>query len=441
MVDDANTLKSLHHKRGVIHRAITNFMKIVDSWVNDPDSRDPDYLQTALETMELNFSKFYDTQEKIEAIDESELDKRDTYETFYNKAKSQAKKLLREFNVTNNPTSLPPSTFEAPLPQIVTQPSNEFSVKIPTVSLPSFSGSVEEWPTFIDNFTRVIHDEPRLPAVRKFQYLKLSLKGSAAATIDSLKITEENYSLALNTLTQKYECPRKIMRKHWAMLRDYPKLVKDTPAALSKFLTTLNLHLQALKNMEAPIDHWDLPLIELILSKISTTTAWHWELSLTDKSMPPYTHLIDFLEKRANCTDFNPSDQPKVTNSRHDNSRNRKSDFSTNQAFVTSNSSTNSLNKPSNCIICSQEHPIYRCATFRELSVEERQKRATNLSLCFNCLGQKHGMRQCLSKSTCRECNARHHTLLHQPQASSSMLNKEMTTSKNPSEMQQSSKA
>lgn len=36
-----------------------------------------------------------------------------------------------------------------------------------------------------------------------------------------------------------------------------------------------------------------------------------------------------------------------------------------------------------------------------------------NSPLCFNCFSHIHDLRSCDSKSTCRKCNQRHHTLLH----------------------------
>lgn len=35
--------------------------------------------------------------------------------------------------------------------------------------------------------------------------------------------------------------------------------------------------------------------------------------------------------------------------------------------------------------------------------------------LCFNCLGKGHTLPTCARKRTCRECSAKHHSLLHQP--------------------------
>ena len=45
----------------------------------------------------------------------------------------------------------------------------------------------------------------------------------------------------------------------------------------------------------------------------------------------------------------------------------------------------------------------------------DRRKDAKDLKLCYNCLSNKHQIKECKSKVSCRECNKRHHTLLHDP--------------------------
>ena len=47
------------------------------------------------------------------------------------------------------------------------------------------------------------------------------------------------------------------------------------------------------------------------------------------------------------------------------------------------------------------------------MPTDERWTVAMDCGICFNCLEEKHGAKQCKLKSQCERCNALHHTLLH----------------------------
>lgn len=66
------------------------------------------------------------------------------------------------------------------------------------------------------------------------------------------------------------------------------------------------------------------------------------------------------------------------------------------------------------CVICKQDHRIYSCPTFRNLTIDDRRGKVKALELCFNCLGVKHTARDCKSTKGCKICNSSHHSLLHQ---------------------------
>nr|XP_049466396.1 uncharacterized protein LOC125907537 isoform X1 [Anopheles coluzzii] len=67
-----------------------------------------------------------------------------------------------------------------------------------------------------------------------------------------------------------------------------------------------------------------------------------------------------------------------------------------------------------NCKLCNDDqHNIVHCPEFLALSTRERQIKAQELRLCYNCLGAGRSSRRCESRRTCRRCNKHHHTLLH----------------------------
>ena len=64
----------------------------------------------------------------------------------------------------------------------------------------------------------------------------------------------------------------------------------------------------------------------------------------------------------------------------------------------------------SKCNFCGSVHATEDCATFANLSVDERVKKIQQLRLCFHCFESGHISRNCDAKPTCLKCQKRHHS-------------------------------
>ena len=88
-------------------------------------------------------------------------------------------------------------------------------------------------------------------------------------------------------------------------------------------------------------------------------------------------------------------------------------------AASSSASSNGTGTKPSrvqpNCIVCKDNHPLWRCRVFLDTTPTERAKIVAENKLCFSCLKGNHSFRQCPQPRKCNKdgCNSSHNTLLH----------------------------
>ncbi|GFY54952.1 DUF1758 domain-containing protein [Trichonephila inaurata madagascariensis] len=73
---------------------------------------------------------------------------------------------------------------------IHTRNSDSTEIKLPTLSLPTFSGIIDEWLTFSDLFQAAVTNKQNLTGAQKLQYLKGVLKGDAQKIVQSLPITD-----------------------------------------------------------------------------------------------------------------------------------------------------------------------------------------------------------------------------------------------------------
>ncbi|XP_076384580.1 uncharacterized protein LOC143263681 [Megalopta genalis] len=287
-------ISTLRRKRGNIIGQITTLTRVLDN------SQDPDHCDKLLITEHLNglvksWNRFDDIQFEIETLDSSEETRRSEIQCDYYAVVARAKRILQQDesrnNTRNNLTESTASIVSAPI-----------AVKLPEMRLPTFDGTIENWSSFYDLFSSTIDRNENLTLVQKLQYLRSTLTGKAAACIKSLTTTDVNYPAAIEILKEKFDCLRKTLLRHCDAIREIPKLAKDTPEAIDDLLDTLNQHLRALNNLGEPVATWNTLLISTILSKLNSDTILQWELTLPDKQMPSYTHLIKFLRKRANCS-------------------------------------------------------------------------------------------------------------------------------------------
>ena len=56
---------------------------------------------------------------------------------------------------------------------------------------------------------------------------------------------------------------------------------------------------------------------------------------------------------------------------------------------------------------------LYLCTGFKKLTLEKKLNVVKRNKLCYNCLSSRHLSSTCKSKSSCKECGAKHHTFLH----------------------------
>lgn len=73
---------------------------------------------------------------------------------------------------------------------------------------------------------------------------------------------------------------------------------------------------------------------------------------------------------------------------------------------------TQNNNSSYTCPLCNDNHFLHNCQSFRQLTVDERVRKVTELKVCLNCLRPGHINKKC-RLSRCWYCNSKHNTLLH----------------------------
>ncbi|XP_055584990.1 uncharacterized protein LOC129737853 [Uranotaenia lowii] len=277
-------------------------------------------------------------------------------------------------------------------------------VRLPQIKLQTFSGNIDEWMSFRDLYTSLIHWKTDLPDVEKFHYLKGCLQGEPKSLIDSLQITRANYQVAWDLLVKRYNNSKLLKKKQIQALFKLPQLSRESPSELHCLVEEFHKAVQILDQVVQAADYKDLLLVHLLTSRLDPVTRRSWEEHSASEEQETINQLMDFLQKKVTVLESLPvkSAESKLVNQHLSKPRLPfvKTSYG---SFQTSGS---------NCPMCSGGHFLHECADFKKLNATERDSVLLKQALCRNCLRAGHQSRDCKSKFSCRNCKGRHHTLV-----------------------------
>jgi hypothetical protein len=383
-------------KRGIIKGKIKRFQSYLDK--HTPDIHLEEF-NSRYSVFKPILSEFDDIQEKIDIIEGTDSSaERDEFENQYHSLCSRAEIIIKEFysenNTLKNTSSHTSTTETAPVP-----------VRLPTISLPLFSGKYDQWMSFYDTFISLIDKNESLSDVQKLQYLKSSLRDQAAQTIQNIELTAANYSVALDLLKRQFHNTRIIVQNHIKLLFELPQTQKDKPNSLRHIVNSTYTHLRAIDNLNVNIDNWDPIIIHLITTKLDTVTHREWELSTQPNKLPTLTELTDFLEKRSQTLETVNSNKGVETHPPLFQQKYK-------HKFQPKLKSHLAVNEP-RCSFCNGNHLIYFCTQFKQTPESEKLDKLIKARVCINCLRSNHTVQQCKSPTGCKHCGKRHHSMLH----------------------------
>ncbi|GFY77442.1 DUF1758 domain-containing protein, partial [Trichonephila inaurata madagascariensis] len=275
-----------------------------------------------------------------------------------------------------------------------TRNSDSTEIKLPTLSLPTFSGVIDEWLTFSDLFQAAVTNNQNLTGAQKLQYLKGVLKGDAQKIVQSLPITDGNFQIAWDLLKERYFHKREILSSLMKKLMNISPITCESHAQILKLVDSTKECVRLLETLDLKVEGTaDIILMFIIQFKLDSTTRGWWERSLDSEKIPSLSELLQFLSNHARSLMTEGYGVKR-------NISNKK---------VTLVASGFQLH----CSYCQNNHNLNKCDAFQNLSVQKRVNFVKSNNICFNCLTQFHRKSACKSTNKCRKCGKSHHTLLH----------------------------
>jgi len=178
-------------------------------------------------------------------------------------------------------------------------------VKLPSIQLPTYDGTISTWLHFRDTFESVIIQNNTLSNVQRFHYLLSSLKGEAKQLIANLQISHDNFVVAWDLVTQRYNNIKLIAMTHVKQLFHLPFVRRNDATSLHQLINHVSSNINAIQALALNTSMQDWLLNHLLLSVLYSETHKEWELqTATQQDIPTTSAATDFLEARCKALEL-----------------------------------------------------------------------------------------------------------------------------------------
>lgn len=287
-------------------------------------------------------------------------------------------------------------------------------VKLPQISIPTFSGDYKEWPAFYDAFVSLVDSNGELRDVNKMHYLRSSLKGTAFSLISRMKVTEANYAIALRALVDRFENKRAIVNECLKDFINQTAMKNRSAKEIRSLIDTTKETLQCIETLRISIDEWGPFVVYIVQTKMDDYTRSEFENYLGGSTeIPRYKILEIFLETQFRIVD---GSSVVLSSSEHVNNTRKENTYKQ----IPNNIKRNQPHMNEKCPLCSNDplssgnhdHWLLNCPKFLEWSPQQCRTFAINNNSCIICL-HSHEKDQCKSKYRCKKCGGAHCSKLH----------------------------
>jgi len=241
--------------------------------------------------------------------------------------------------------------------------------------------------------------------VKKLQYLKASLTGTASHLLKNTALTADNFQKAWDDLISFYENKRLLVNAAIQALLSLRRMTRESATDLEYLYTNLMQIFRTLETLQRPVDKWDDFLVFLAVQRLDSDSVKAWEQHLGSAKEPPtWKQFCEFLVTRLlSLQAFEKSRGIKTMTKAQQNTLKSH--------FQAKNSEIGDKSSPS-CIICSSKHYLGGCPQYISKTTQQRYSILTKHGRCYNCLGA-HRVSDCRSTKRCTKCGRKHHTTIH----------------------------
>ncbi|XP_064489069.1 uncharacterized protein LOC135400935 [Ornithodoros turicata] len=268
-------------------------------------------------------------------------------------AKSVAKQVL-----SNPPTDAPLSSNP--------RNRNSTSVKLPKLEISKFDGDLRNWESFWDQFDSTIHSNESLSMVDK---LKGYLTGKAMTVIKELSLSEENYSIAIDLLKDRFGKKSLIIDEHMTRLLNLPKVSDSSEVTkLRELYDEVRTGIRCLEALSVAHSSYGVLLLSVLRKAVPADINLEYERKHCDKDdLDSYLTFLNLEVTGRERGQRGGATKPNVTNIGDGLSRRQQNNFPSGVTLAVGTEHTR-------CVFCeSTEHSLQSCTV--PLSLQEKKEK------------------------------------------------------------------
>jgi hypothetical protein len=287
---ETSRLQQLKRQRAVAKSSLTRIQTFIttgDHKLNE--------IQVRFDELPNIYNKFETAQSELELSSDTDYSvDRQQFENQYFEVKTRFNELL--YPVDDLPHSRHSSPRSSLSENVSQSHSSSVNTKLPVIDLPIFEGQTCSWLHFRDTFEALIVNNTNLTNVQKLHYLNASLKDEAKNLICNLPITHDNFLVAWQLVTQRYNNKRLIAMMHAKHLCQMPQVKGEDASSLRQLINHVSSHMNALQALSLTVPVQDLMLNHLMLATLDAQTQRDWELITASRAdIPTTSELINFM--------------------------------------------------------------------------------------------------------------------------------------------------
>ncbi|XP_055537555.1 uncharacterized protein LOC129725580 [Wyeomyia smithii] len=385
-------------------RSIVTSFNLIKTFVDSYDeTRDVAEVPVRLENLVSLWTDFSKIQCELESLDEANLDdqlkQRADIESQYYKVKG--------FLLAVNKSPSTPSVTPSNISTAQYAPSNS-NIRLPDVKLPILSGSLDSWLNFHDLYISLVHSSQDLSNIQKFYYLRSSVAVDALKLIQTIPLSANNYPVAWNLLVEHFQNTARLKQSYVDALFEFSPLKRESATELHSLVEKFEANVKILQQLGEKTEFWDVLLIRMLSTRLDPTTRGDWEEHSSTRDTVSFPDLTTFIQRRVTVLQTISGNTTEASSNAFLKRQPASRPFASHGATQF---------QSRKCSVCSEQHPLYMCAKFAKMDIQEKEKEVCRLQLCRNCLRSGHVGKDCSSFSSCKRCQGRHHTQLCQNKA------------------------
>lgn len=303
------------------------------------------------------------------------------------------------------------------------------AIRLPTTQLPSFDGDPLKYWSFIRTFDNIM-ETGNIESSAKLVRLIQACTGKAKKVIECCLVmnADEGYKRARELLRERFGDEYMISNSWIAKITQFKVIRPNERERLQEFADELKNCQETLRCMGYLEEANNQTVLVKVLEQLPNYLQQRFkkdaqQIRERERRSPRFSDIVTFVRQAA-AESNDPVFGSLASHPMRETYSMNKTRNATSAAILSNVQPRDSVSsatadrvkrQPAKCLVCDNEHSLFSCRQFKELSVDERIDIAKRHRLCFNCLVPNHTSERCRIDRTCSVpgCGRKHTKFLH----------------------------